>query len=94
MAISDARAALERERAALQNQIDLINEALAVLQGVSPDPSRRNERKSSRPKKTSRADLSPEQAVARYGAEAVTCPECGRVTRAPQGMKAHLRSHR
>ena len=94
MAISDARAALQSEKAALQQQIDLINEALAVLEGVSPTRARKNGRKSSKPKKTSRADLTPEEAVARYGADAVTCPECGRVNRAPQGMKAHLRSHR
>ena len=94
MAISDARAALESERAALQKQIDLIDEALTVLEGVSPARARKNGGKTSRPKKTSRADLTPEEAVERYGAEAVTCPECGRVNRAPQGMKAHLRSHR
>jgi len=33
------------------------------------------------------------KALERYGAEALTCPECGKVSRAPQGMKAHLRSH-
>lgn len=94
MAISDARAALESEREALQKQIDVIDEALAVLDGVSPARARRNGGSTSKSRKTSRADLTPEQAVERYGAEAVTCPECGRVTRAPQGMKAHLRSHR
>ena len=91
MAIADAREALESEKRALQKQIDLIDEALSVLDGASSASN--GGRSGKKPKKTSRADLTPEQAVERYGAEAVTCPECGLVTRAPQGMKAHLRSH-
>lgn len=91
MAIADAREALESERRALQQQIELIDKALAVLDGEGSTSN--GGRSTRKPKKTSRADLTPEQAVERYGAEAVTCPECGLVTRAPQGMKAHLRSH-
>jgi|SRR5665811_2110450 len=95
MAIADAREALESEREALQRQIDLIDKALAVLNGQDAGTSRRNggSARKGRKKKTSRADLTPEEALERYGAEAVTCPECGRIARAPQGMKAHLRSH-
>lgn len=94
MAIADAREALQSEREALQRQIDLIDQALAVLSGGDVGTSRRNGGATKgRQKKTSRADLTPEEALERYGAEAVTCPECGRIARAPQGMKAHLRSH-
>src|SRR5665811_1563388 len=95
MAIREARAALESEREALQRQIDLIDKALAVLNGQDGGRSVRKRAKASKEgsKKTSRADLTPEQALERYGAEAVTCPQCGKIARAPQGMKAHLRSH-
>lgn len=92
MAIADAREALESEREALQRQIDLIDQALAILNGAGTSRNGASARKG-RKKKTSRADLTAEEALERYGAEAVTCPECGRIARAPQGMKAHLRSH-
>ena len=95
MAIADALQALESEREALQRQVDLIDKALAVLNGQEGGTSVRKRGKATKreSKKTSRADLTPEQALDRYGAEAVTCPECGKIARAPQGMKAHLRSH-
>lgn len=92
MSIADARKALESERRDLQRQLDVIDKALAVLD--APGTARANgARAKSRPRKTSRADLTEKQALERYGAEALTCPECGRIARAPQGMKAHLRSH-
>lgn len=92
MAIADAREALESEREALQRQMDLIDQALAILNGAGTSRNGGSARKG-RKKKTSRADLTAEEALERYGAEALTCPECGRIARAPQGMKAHLRSH-
>ena len=92
MAIADAREALESEREALQRQMDLIDQALAILNGAGTSRNGGSGRKG-RKKKTSRADLTAEEALERYGAEALTCPECGRIARAPQGMKAHLRSH-
>lgn len=93
MAIADAREALESEREALQRQIDLIDQALAILNGAGASRRNGGSARKGRKKKTSRADLTAEEALERYGAEAVTCPECGRIARAPQGMKAHLRSH-
>ncbi len=92
MSIADAREALLSERRALQRQIDLIDEALAVLGRGGAKPSQ-NGGKGSGAKKTSRADLTQAEALDRYGVEALTCPECGKIARAPQGMKAHLRSH-
>ncbi len=96
MSLEQAKRALEAERASLQAQMDQIDAALAALGSapngsVKPKPSGR--RKSSKRRKTSRADLTQEEALERYGAEALTCPECGKLSRAPQGMKAHLRSH-
>ncbi len=93
MSIADAREALQSERRALQRQIDLIDEALAVLGRGAGKSSPNGAKKGSGSKRTSRADLSQEEALERYGALALTCPECGRIARAPQGMKAHLRSH-
>lgn len=93
MSIAEAREALQAEKRSLQRQIELIDEALAVL-GRGGKPASPNGRKrASGPKKTARADLTQEEALERYGAEALTCPECGKLSRAPQGMKAHLRSH-
>jgi predicted RNA-binding Zn-ribbon protein involved in translation (DUF1610 family) len=92
MSIADAREALQSERRALQRQIDLIDEALAVL-GRGAKISQNGRSKTSGTKKTARADLTTEEALERYGAVALTCPECGKIARAPQGMKAHLRSH-
>lgn len=96
MSLEQAKRALEAERASLQAQMDQIDAALAALGSapngsVKPKPSGR--RKSPKRRKTSRADLTQEEALERYGAEALTCPECGKLSRAPQGMKAHLRSH-
>lgn len=93
MSIADAREALQSERRALKRQIDLIDEALAVLGRGGTKTSQNGAKKGSKSKKTSRADLTPDEALERYGAEALTCPECGKIARAPQGMKAHLRSH-
>lgn len=92
MSIADAREALQAEKRALQRQIDLIDEALAVL-GRGRAPASQNGRQKRGQKKTSRADLTQEEALERYGAVALTCPQCGKIARAPQGMKAHLRSH-
>ena len=92
MSIADAREALQAEKRALQRQIDLIDEALGVL-GRGGSPASRNGRKKGGQRKTSRADLTQEEALERYGAVALTCPQCGKIARAPQGMKAHLRSH-
>jgi predicted RNA-binding Zn-ribbon protein involved in translation (DUF1610 family) len=94
MSIADARDALLSERRALTHQIALIDEALAVLGRGGDKPSRNGRKQStSVKKKTARADLTQEEALERYGAVALTCPECGKIARAPQGMKAHLRSH-
>ncbi len=92
MSIAEAREALQAEKRSLQRQIELIDEALAVL-GRGAKPSQNGRSKSSGTKKTSRADLTQEEALERYGAVALTCPQCGKIARAPQGMKAHLRSH-
>ena len=92
MSIAEAREALQAEKRSLQRQIDLIDEALAVL-GRGAKRTQNGRAKSTGPKKTSRADLTQEEALERYGAVALTCPECGKIARAPQGMKAHLRSH-
>lgn len=95
MSLEQAKRALESERASLLEQVDQIDAALAAL-GRSPNGAKSSStrrRKSPRRGKTSRADLTQEEALERYGAEALTCPECGKISRAPQGMKAHLRSH-
>lgn len=94
MSVEQAKRALEAERASLQSQIDQIDAALAALGGspMSKATSTRS-KKGGKRGKTSRADLTQEEALERYGAEALTCPECGKISRAPQGMKAHLRSH-
>lgn len=95
MSVEQAKRALEAERASLQSQIDQIDAALAALGGASPkskSASSRGKRGAKRGK-TSRADLTQDEALERYGADALTCPECGKISRAPQGMKAHLRSH-
>lgn len=96
MSIADAREALQAEKRALQRQIDLIDEALAVLgRGRAPASQNGRQKRGQKrgQKKTSRADLTQEEALERYGAVALTCPQCGKIARAPQGMKAHLRSH-
>lgn len=95
MSVEQAKRALEAERDSLQSQIDQIDAALAALGGGSPKSKATSTRgkKGGRRGKTSRADLTREEALERYGAEALTCPECGKISRAPQGMKAHLRSH-
>lgn len=95
MSIAEARKSLMSERRVLLDQVEMIDKALAVLDGEVPAKSRRagTSKSKSKPKKTSRADLTTEQALERYGAEALTCSVCGRVSRAPQGMKAHMRSH-
>ena len=94
MSLAQAKRALESERASLQSQIDQIDAALAALGGSSSSkPRSTRQAKSTSRGKTSRADLTQEEALERYGAEALTCPECGKISRAPQGMKAHLRSH-
>ena len=95
MSVEQAKRALEAERASLQTQIDQIDAALAALAGGSSRSKPASLRSKSGPRrgKTSRADLTQEEALERYGAEALTCPECGKISRAPQGMKAHLRSH-
>lgn len=92
MSIAEAREALQAEKRSLHRQIDLIDEALAVL-GRGAKKSQNGRSKTSGSKRTSRADLTQEEALDRYGAVALTCPQCGRIARAPQGMKAHLRSH-
>ena len=92
MSIAEAREALQAEKRSLQRQIDLIDEALAVL-GRGARKSQNGRPKGTGPKRTSRADLTQEEALERYGAVALTCPQCGKIARAPQGMKAHLRSH-
>lgn len=95
MSIADARRSLLKERRSLVDQVEMIDKALGVLDGEAPPKTRRAGTAStkSKPRKTSRADLTQEQAMERYGAEALTCTVCGRVSRAPQGMKAHMRSH-
>lgn len=95
MSVEQAKRALEAERASLQSQIDQIDAALAALGGSVPrsKPTSSRSKKGAKRGKTSRADLTQEEALERYGAEALTCPECGKISRAPQGMKAHLRSH-
>lgn len=96
MSLEQAKRALESERASLQSQIDQIDMALAALGGAPNGATKqkpRRQSKSAKRGKTSRADLTQEEALERYGAEALTCPECGKLSRAPQGMKAHLRSH-
>lgn len=93
MSIAEARKALISQKKSLAEQIEVIDRALAVLDGQPTKTPSRNGSKKSKPKKTSRADLTQEQALERYGAEALTCAVCGRVSRAPQGMKAHMRSH-
>jgi hypothetical protein len=95
MSVEQAKRALEAERASLQAQIDQIDAALAALAGGSSrsKPASSRSKSGARRGKTSRADLTQEEALERYGAEALTCPECGKISRAPQGMKAHLRSH-
>ena len=96
MSLEKAKRALESERASLQSQIDQIDLALAALGKVPNGGAKQQPRRQSRAAKrgkTSRADLTQEEALERYGAEALTCPECGKISRAPQGMKAHLRSH-
>lgn len=94
MSVEQAKRALEAERASLQGQIDQIDAALAALGGgKAPKSGSQRRRSGARKGKTARADLTQEEALERYGAEALTCPECGKLSRAPQGMKAHLRSH-
>ena len=94
MSVEQAKRALEAERASLQGQIDQIDAALAALGGGSSKAKPASSgRGGARRGKTSRADLTQEEALERYGAEALTCPECGKISRAPQGMKSHLRSH-
>lgn len=96
MSLEQAKRALQSERSSLQSQIDQIDAALAALGDASGGRAKRGssrQTKSAKRGKTSRADLTQEEALDRYGAEALTCPECGKISRAPQGMKAHLRSH-
>ena len=96
MSLEQAKRALESERASLQSQIDQIDLALAALGKVPNGAAKQRPRRQSKTAKrgkTARADLTQEEALERYGAEALTCPECGKLSRAPQGMKAHLRSH-
>ena len=93
MSIAEARKALISQKKSLADQIEVIDRALAVLDGQPTGTASRSGNKRSKPKKTSRADLTQEQALERYGAEALTCSVCGRISRAPQGMKAHMRSH-
>lgn len=96
MSLEQAKRALQSERASLQSQIDQIDAALVALGGASSGNAKQKssrQTKAARRRKTSRADLTQEEALERYGAEALTCPDCGKISRAPQGMKAHLRSH-
>ena len=93
MSLVEARKSLMSERRSLLDQVDKIDKALAVLEGGAPAKSRPRANGKKAPKKTSRADLTQSQALERYGAEALTCTVCGRISRAPQGMKAHMRSH-
>lgn len=96
MSIVEAKTALEAERDDLKAQLDKIEKALAALGGSARSTKSKPKGKAAAKRgrrKTSRADLTQEEALERYGAEALTCPECGKVSRAPQGMKAHLRSH-
>lgn len=92
MSVDTAISQLRAERDSLTTQLERVEAALNAL--VSPTPTPTRKRKAAKaPRRTSRANLTQEQAIERYGREALTCPECGKVSRAPQGMKAHLRAH-
>lgn len=83
MSVSEAVKALLKEKTKLLAEVTRIDKAIAVLD--PPDKAvAKAVAQTAKPK--------PKQATKWSGPiEAVTCPECGFVAKAPQGLSAHER---
>ena len=75
MSLEQAKRALEYERASLQSQIDQIDLALAALGKMPNDAAKQKPRRQSKPAKrgkTSRANLTQEEALEHHRVEVLT----------------------
>lgn len=78
MSLSDAVRSLKAERKTLMAEVGRIDRAIALL-----DPTEKAEAPKPKAKPKRKEWTGP--------AEAVTCPICGFVAGAPQGLSAHVR---
>lgn len=88
--LEDARTLLEAEREALLSQLATVEAALATLSNdqsasASRPRSRTEKPASSRPKRSRRQQT-------KWSKEELTCPACGFVAKAPQGLAGHIRN--
>ena len=87
MSVSEAVAALKDQKKTLEAEIKRIDKAIGVL-----DPTEAISTVKAKPAKTARKR--PAKRKAWDGPkEAVTCPICGFVAKAPQGLSSHLNKH-
>ena len=82
MTLDTATTALRQEQARLRSELGRVTEALEVLEGGANGQATK---KQARPTTTT-------EALEKYGPEAVSCPECSFVSKAPQGLAAHRRA--
>ena len=85
MSVSEAVKALTREKKQLLAEVSRIDKAIAVLDPTAAASTIQAKPKP-KPKKRKRAAWDGP-------IEAVTCPLCGFVAKAPQGLSSHLNSH-
>lgn len=87
MSVSEAVAALKNQKKSLEAEIRRIDKAIGVL-----DPAEAISTVKAKPAKPAKKRKTTRKAWD-GPKEAVTCPICGFVAKAPQGLSSHLNSH-
>lgn len=91
--LDDVRDLLEDEKADLEKRLEQVNAALQTLNGGGGAPAATRSRSTTarRPARGRKTSSSKRAASTKTKAE-LTCPECGFVAKAPQGLAGHMRN--
>jgi len=92
--LDDVRSLLEDEKADLEQRLAKINAALETLNGDTGAPDATTRPRSSRPaqRRSGGKRQTPSRRQPKWSKEELTCPECGFVAKAPQGLAGHIRN--
>lgn len=86
MSVSEAVKALQSQKRTLQAEIARIDRAIGVLDPTEAVKTVQAKPQPTKPKRRARKTWDGPK-------EAVTCPICGFVAKAPQGLSSHLSRH-
>lgn len=92
--LDDVRSLLEDEKADLEQRLAKINAALETLNGDTGAPDATTRPRSSRPaqRRSGGKRQTSSRRQPKWSKEELTCPECGFVAKAPQGLAGHIRN--